>query len=100
METPEYIEAKVIKQGASINISVPEALYGRIQNLLLAGIPFKDIESLQKSLQCIINKEEDPNPETYHMRTLLHLVSLIEDAAEKQGQTEIKKIDKSTGKPV
>lgn len=64
----------------------------------MTGIPFADVELARKVLATIRNSEEDPDAITYHTRTLLTLISKIEDAAEKQGKLETKKIDRITGK--
>lgn len=98
--TKPPIELKCIKEDATVTVDIPSALYVRLQNLLLTGIPFSSPEKMQKTLAIIKNSEDDPDPQTYHTRTILWLLSQIEQAAEKQEKFEIKKIDLLTGKPI
>lgn len=94
------IPVKSIKEDSTITVEIPASLYYRLQNLLLAGIPFENIESARKVLADVINTKSDPDAVTYHTRTLLSLISIIEEAADKQDKTEIKYIDRTTGKLV
>jgi len=93
-------EVKCLKEDAAITITITSRLHERVQNLLLNGIAFKDLETMQKTLSQIKNSSEDPDNITYHARTLITLIALIEEAAEKEDKIESKFIDKTTGKPV
>lgn len=94
------IDMKILKEGSSVNIKISYNLYSRIQNLLMVGIPFQDIESAHKVLLSVKASDKDPDPVTYHTRTLLTLISLVEEAAEKEDKIETKTINLATGKPV
>jgi hypothetical protein len=94
------IEIKTLKEGSTVTIEIPTALYSRLQSLLMVGIPFTDLESAMKVLNTITNSQEDPDAATFHTRTLLYLIARIEEAAEKQGVLETKMIDRVTGKPI
>jgi len=93
-------EVKCLKEGTAISITITDNLHERLQNLLLSGIAFKDIETMQKTLSHITTSADDPDPATYHARTLISLIGLIEEAAQKEDKIESKFIDKTTGKPV
>jgi flagellar biosynthesis component FlhA len=96
----EPVEIKCLKENTSITIEVTSHLHERVQNLLFSGLAFENMEVLQKTLINIKSSPEDPDPITYHARTLMWLISQIEEAAEKQGKLETKKLDRTTGKPV
>ena len=98
--TSNIIESKGLKDDAIIKIEISAAMYQRLQSLLMLGIPFTDIEVTRKVLSTIRNSKEDPDAITYHTRTLLNLISSIEEAAEKQVMLEVKKFDRTTGKPI
>ena len=87
------LEFKQMKEDASVTIEVPTVMYKRIRDLLMIGMPYKDLKSVQKILATIKNSDEDPDPITYHSRTLIWLLSKIEDAAEKEGKTETHKVE-------
>jgi hypothetical protein len=93
------VEFKVLKENAVINIDIDNELYTRLQALLMVGIPFLDVESAAKVLNNIKTSTEDPDMVTYHTRTILKIICMVEDNADKQGMTEFTKIDRSTGKP-
>lgn len=97
---PIPIDVKCIKENSTITVEVPGIIHKRLQDLLMHGLPFSDAESLQKILSSIKTSNEDPDATTYHTRTILWLLSQIEDAAEKQGKIEIAQIDKNTGKVI
>lgn len=92
--TPEMLDVRVLKEDALIKIEIPTNIYVRLQQLLLIGITFQDMESIQKTLNTIATKDEDPDGATYHTRTLLWLLGKIEEEADKQGLMETKKIPK------
>ena len=92
------IEIKTLKEDSIVTIEIPTALYLRIRVLLMEGIPFSSLESALKTLTSISKGEKDSNMIDYHTRTLLYLISKIEDAAEKQGVLEMQKLDRNTGK--
>lgn len=100
MAEQKLIEVRVMKPNTSVNIEVSAALYGRIQALLLAGIPFTNIEAMKKTLDAIKASDKDPDFLTYHTRTLIVLLGEIERAADTQGKLDVKNIDIATGKPV
>ena len=93
----DSIDVKCIKENAVLTIEVPTELYYRVHNLLMAGIPFADIESMHKVLATIKNSTEDPDSQTYHTRTLIWLIANMEKAAEDQNLVEVKKVDKNSG---
>lgn len=93
-------EVKCLKENTAITITVTDHLHERLQNLLLSGIAFKDIETMQKTLAHLQNSADDPDPATYHARTIITLIGLIEEAAQKEDKIESKFIDKTTRKPV
>lgn len=93
-------EVKCLKKDTAITIEITDNLHERLQNLLLGGLAFENVEIMQKTLSQIKNSAVDPDPITYHARTLISLISLIEDAAKQQDKLESKFIDKKTGKPI
>ena len=99
-ESKSPIEIETLKEGSSVSIDIPAALYSRIRDLLMVGIPFDDLETAIKVLETIKTSDKDPDPATYHTRTLLYLISRIEEAARKEGKLETKKVDRTTGKVV
>jgi len=98
--TPNTTDVVYLKKDSVIDISIPAAIYYRIQMLLFNGIAYSDTQTMHKTLNNIKESDEDPDDATFHTRTLLVLMNLIEEAASKQDKTEIKKVDKTTGKPV
>lgn len=96
----QIIETKCLKENTTVTVEISTATYQRLQTLLMTGIPFTDVELARKVLATIKKSEEDPDAVTYHTRTLLTLISKIEEAAEKQGKLETRKIDRATGKVV
>jgi hypothetical protein len=94
------IEIKTIKEDTFITIDVPSKLYYRIQELLFVGIAFKDIETAQKTLHTIRNSDVDPDAPTYHARTIMSLLALMEESAYKNDKLQTVKIDRTTGKAV
>jgi len=96
MSKSDIADVKVFKDDAVIKIEIPTNIYERLQLLLYTGIGFQDMEALQKTLHTISNSDEDPDSNTYHVRTLMWLVGKIEEAAEKQGCLVNKKINTVT----
>jgi len=94
---PKTIDMKVLKDETSVNIEISHDLYSRIQALLMIGIPFENIDSTLKVLNTIKNSDKDPDMATYHTRTLMTLISLIEEAAEKEDKIETKTVDIASG---
>jgi hypothetical protein len=96
MNESNIAEIKVLKDDALIKIEIPTNIYERLQLLLYTGIGFQDMEALQKTLHTITNSDEDPDTNTYHIRTLLWLIGNIEEAADKQNCLISKKINTVT----
>jgi len=96
----KFVDINVIKGDAQLNITVPAEMFERLQNLLYSGIHFKDPETAKRAITAVAAGTKDPNAETYHVRTLVWLLGLIEEAAEKQDQTLVKKFNLTTGKHV
>ncbi len=92
--TPEMLDVRVLKEDALVKIEIPTHIYVRLQQLLLIGLGFENLESIQKTLNTIATTQEDPDGATYHTRTMLWLLGRIEEEAEKQGMLEVKKVPK------
>lgn len=99
-KSTEPIEVKTLKENTSITVEIPSYLYYRLQELLMVGVAFKDVETAQKVLQTIHNSDKDPDAVTYHTRTLITLIGLLEDSAAKNDKLRTVKIDRNTGKVV
>jgi len=94
----ESIEIKTLKEDCTIPIEISSNLYYRLQELLLVGVAFKDVDTAQKTLAIIRNSDKDPDPATYHARTIITLMALLEDSASKNDKLRTVKVDKNSGK--
>ena len=86
------INLQVIPPGSEVTIKVNSDLYVRLQQCLLEGLPFKDMEDFKATL---INVKDGKSSEgiAYHLHTLIFFINLIEEAAKQQGIIQDKKFD-------
>ena len=80
-----------IPPGSRMPIEITTNLFTRIQQLLFSGLPFLDKDHFERCIKEA--KELDPekilDPMSYHAQTIIFLIGLIEDAAKKQGITQM-----------
>jgi len=85
-------EVDVYKEGVIIDIKLPVAFVTRFNQLLLEGIPFKDVEHVAEVMGKVAKGDQD-DPFAYHVTTLISFLSLVEDAAKEQGHLKKIKIN-------
>lgn len=78
------VPLEVIIPGTKIPVVITTELHVRLQQLLLEGLQYKDWAHFITCLnEAKTNQCKDPL--SYHLQTLLHLCSLIEDSAKTNG---------------
>ncbi len=96
---PEIIDLEILPPGSKITVTIDTDLYIRLQQLMLEGLPFNDLDHLKQCLSDVRNKKADEGI-TYHLHTILYLLSIIESAAKEQKVIKTKKFDLTSGTPV
>lgn len=87
------IDLELIPPGIEVPVKITTDLYIRIQQCLLEGLPFKDLDHFRECLKSIQQNKTQSSPLAYHAHTLIHLLTLIEDSAKEQGLTQHKKFN-------
>ena len=97
MSENQNIPLEVLPPSAQMTITVSTDLYIRLQQLLLEGLPYKDISEFQ---DCLKKVRENTATEglAYSAHTILYILNLIEDSAKSQGIIQKKSFDPSTQK--
>lgn len=86
------INLEILPKDSKVTIQISTDLYVRLQQLLLEGLPHKDLADLQNTLKLVKdNKAESGIP--YHTHSLLHLLSLIETSARDAKLTQQKQFN-------
>ena len=93
------IPLEVIPEQAVMNIKITTDLYVRIQQCLLQGLPYKDLDHFKTILK-EIGTEKFEDPLAVHVHTLVYLLSLIESAAKDNNLIVKKTFDLDTQKMV
>jgi transcriptional regulator len=89
---PNTREVEIMKQGVVINANIPVDYYYRINQFLFEFFPVRDKDHLKEILDNIQKGNDDKDVHTYHFRTFLSLMLLLEEAAKEQGHVEKKVI--------
>ncbi len=93
------LQLEVIPQDAVMTIKISTDLYVRIQQCLLQGLPYTDLEHFKKILK-EIGSEKFEDPLSPHVHTLVYLLSLIESSAKDNNLIIKKNFDLDTQKMV
>jgi hypothetical protein len=67
---------------------------------MLEFFPVKDAEHFQQILANIRDGKDNEDAHSYHFRTILSFLLLVEDEARKQGHTEKVTLDVETGEKI
>jgi hypothetical protein len=92
-KTSNTREVEIMKQGVVINANIPVDYYYRINQFLFEFFPVRDKDHLKEILTNIQNGNDDKDVHTYHFRTFLSLMLLLEEAAKEQGHVEKVSVD-------
>lgn len=92
-KTSNTREVEIMKQGVVINANIPVDYYYRINQFLFEFFPVRDKDHLKEILTNIQNGKDDKDVHTYHFRTFLSLMLLLEEAAKEQGHVEKVSVD-------
>jgi len=85
---PNTKEVEIMKKGVVINANIPVDFYYRINQFLFEFFPLRDKDHLKEILTNIQQGKDDKDQHTYHFRTFLSLMLLLEEAAKEQGYVE------------
>ena len=96
-ETNKTREVEILKKDTVIDIKLPVDFYFRFNQFMLEFFPVKDAEQFQQILTNIKDGKDHEDAHSYHFRTILSFLLLVEDEARKQGHTEKITIDIETG---
>ena len=96
-ETPKTREVEIIKKDTVIDIKLPVDFYFRFNQFILEFFPVKDAEHFQQILTNIRDGKDNEDAHSYHFRTILSFLLLVEDEARKQGHTEKVTFNTETG---
>jgi hypothetical protein len=99
-ETSKIREVEILKKDTVIDVKLPVDFYFRFNQFILEFFPVKDGEHFQQILTNIKEGKDNDDPHSYHFRTILSFLLLVEDEARKQGHTEMIKINTETGEKV
>lgn len=97
---PKIVEREVLKENTVIKLDLPVDYYFRLNQFLFEFFPFKDENHLTEIIAKVAEGKDETDVEAYHFRTFLSLQLLIEDAAKKQGHTQVVKIDLEKGERI
>jgi hypothetical protein len=90
-------EIEILKKDTVIDVKLPVDFYFRFNQFLTEFFPLKDTEELEKILQNIRENKENEHIPSYHFRTILSFLLLVENQAREQGHTKKVKINTETG---
>jgi len=99
-EKPKIQEMQVLKDHVDVKLTIPSFMYHRLNQLLLHGIPYKDMEELGKVLEMVKTGNTSEHALAYHTETLILMINYIEVAAKEQDLIAIARIDLETGKEI
>jgi hypothetical protein len=97
---PTIREVEIIKKDTVISVELPVDFYFRFNQFIMEFFPVKNKDHMGEILKNIQEGKDNEDPHSYHFRTILSFLLLVEDSARKQGHTEKIKIDTSTGEKV
>lgn len=78
------IVLEVYKENTTITVEVPVAYVSRFNQMLLEFIPFKDQDHFNDVMKRV-QEGDQSEPFSYNVTTLLSFLTLVEEAARKQG---------------
>jgi len=99
-EQPKVQELQIMKENGELKLTIPTIMYHRLNQLLLHGIPYKDMEELGKVIDLIKKGDTSNHPLAYHTETLLIMINYMEIAAREQSLIGVAKINLETGKEI
>lgn len=99
-ETPKTREVEILKKDTVIDIKLPVDFYFRFNQFMLEFFPVKDAEHFQQILTNIRDGKDSEDAHSYHFRTILSFLLLVEDEARKQGHTEKVNFNVETGEKI
>ncbi len=99
-ETPKTREVEILKKDTVIDIKLPVDFYFRFNQFMLEFFPVKDAEHFQQILTNIRDGKDNEDAHSYHFRTILSFLLLVEDEARKQGHTEKVNFNVETGEKI
>jgi hypothetical protein len=97
---PKIREVEILKKDTVIDVKLPVDFYFRFNQFILEFFPVKDAEHFQQILNNIKEGKDNEDAHSYHFRTILSFLLLVEDEARKQGHTEIVKMDIEKGEKI
>ncbi len=96
----EKIQLNVIPPGSVMTIEIDTDLYIRLQQLLIDGLPYKDLSHFQEILKKVHDNKADDDPLAYSAHTILWLIHLVEESARSSGIIQQKDFDPDSQKIV
>jgi hypothetical protein len=84
-EPTKSFNLEVIPEGTEVSVIFTEKDYKRFTDLLLQGLPIKDMKHMATVL-AEIKADKYTDPVTYHVHTVLDLLNRIEAAAKTAGK--------------
>jgi hypothetical protein len=90
-------EVEILKKETVIDIKLPVDFYFRFNQFILEFFPIKDGKELENIIKNIKEGKENEHVPSYHFRTLLSFLLLVEDEARKQGHTKMVKLNTEDG---
>lgn len=80
---PDIVDVELIPPDVEITFKMNSDLHTRLQQLMVAGLPFKNQEHFQKCIE-EVGKNQVTDPLAYHMQTLLYIMEKFEISAREQ----------------
>lgn len=93
-------EVEIIKKDTVITVQLPVDFYFRFNQFIMEFFPVKDKDHLSQILKNIQDGKDNEDPHSYHFRTILSFLLLVEDSARTQGHTEKVKFNTTTGEKI
>jgi len=90
-------EVEVLLKDTVIDVKIPVDFYFRFNQFLLEFFPLKDGKEFEEIIKNINEGKDNEHIPSYHFRTILSFLLLVEDAARKQGHTKMVKLNAEDG---
>lgn len=90
-------EVEVLLKDSVIDLKLPVDFYFRFNQFIMEFFPLKDKKEFEEILKNIKEGKDNEHVPSYHFRTILSFLLLVEDAARQQGHTKMVKLDVETG---
>jgi hypothetical protein len=93
-------EVEVLDENAVFKVELTAHYYFRLNQFLFEAFPVKDSQEFLELLEKVKKDEEESDRKVYHLKTLISLMTVLEDSAREQGFMKKVKLNIETGEKI